>query len=579
MHKSIYSLRNYKKEVILGPIFKTLEVIFELLIPFLMKGIIDVGITNYNQGLGNNDILWRSGLIILLCVIGFCSTMVCQYFASIASQGFGTDLRNRIIKKIDELSLKELKIIGDGNLINLINNDSNRLQQSVAMLIRLAIRAPAMVLGSLVCAFLIDYKVGLILLIVIVLISLILFFVLKTNNKKVAILQKKNDEIATTIKDGLNGARVIRSFNDQKYEENRCKKETQDYFKDSKKVSFINALINPLTYLIINSAIFLIISFWNGQLMNSFSTLSRGDIVAILQYLNQILLALIALCNILIIFNKGLVSKKRCDYFLTLNSSIKNNPIVSKHDIGKGEELFKLKNVDFCYNSGDNLVLKDINLVINKGDKVGIIGGTGSGKTTLIRLLERFYDTNKGKLFYKGNDIKDYDVDSLHEEISYISQKNNLFIGTIKSNLEVGKNNATNEEIIESLNSAVAYDFVNEYKDGINHKVEENGKNFSGGQKQRICIARGLIKDSETLILDDTMSALDFLTEKKLRQNIYKNKNKTIIVVSQRVSSLANCNKIIVMHNGQIDSIGTNKYLLENSKIYKEIYSSQVKNK
>ena len=548
--------------MIFGPMFKTLEVIFELLIP--SKIFID-------------------GLIIIgFVILGFCSTIVCQYFASIASQGFGTDLRNRLFKKINELSMKEINFFGIGYLSNIFNNDINRLQLAVAMMVRLVVRAPALVIGSIVCSFLINYKIAFIFLAVVIIVSIFLYIVFSITSKQFLNLQKKNDKLSQIVDDGISGTRVIRSFNTEEYEIKKYKTETGEYYKDSKKMISINALINPITFLVINLAILITVYLGinmlnNGSFINFNGELfSSGDIIALIQYLNQMLMALIVVCNLVVIFNKSFASKKRVDALLIKESSIKNNYNYDLININNGDNLFEFKNVDFSY-SGKNNVLNNLNFVIKKGDSIGIIGGTGSGKSTIIKLMDRFFDATNGEILYKGVDIKKYNSESLHKEISIVNQKNQLFKGTIKSNLLIGNSAANENDMITSLKNAEAYSFVEKYPEFLDHYVEEGGQNFSGGQKQRLCIARALIRNSETVIFDDSMSALDFITDKKVRHNLAKMENLTKIYVSQRVTTLMYCDKILVVDNGKIIDIGNHEELLKNCKIYREIYKSQTR--
>lgn len=559
-----------------------LEVVFELLIPFLMKDIIDNGIEIAKTTGDISKILIDGGIILGFVVLGFSSTMVCQYFASVASQGFGTDLRNRMFKKLNELSLREINELGTGHLSNLFNNDVNRLQLAVAMMVRLVIRAPALVIGSIVCSFMINYQVALIYCGVIVVISIFLYFILKVTSKQFVVLQHKNDNLSQIVDDGISGARVIRSFNTQEVEVNKYKENTADYYKDAKKTVYLNALINPITFLVINVAILLTIYFGQNAVNNglvvgiSGVAFSTGDIVALIQYLNQMLVALVVVSNLVVIFNKSFASKKRVDELLLKESSLKNNPIYKDLKINSGDELYNLKDVDFIY-SGKNKTLTDINFNILSGETVGIIGGTGSGKSTLMKLLDRFYDASEGSILYKGKDIKEYDLDSLHSEVVVVNQKNQLFKGTIRSNMLIGNPSATEEDMVEALKAAEAYSFVSKYDDFLDHEVEENGSNFSGGQKQRLCIARAIVRHSETIIFDDSMSALDFLTDKNVRNNLSKFKDLTKIYVSQRATTLMHCDKIIVIDKGKVENIGTHDELMKNSKVYREIYESQTR--
>lgn len=575
MEKTWDSIKKYKKEFILGPIFKIVEVVFELMIPFLMKYMINTGIPSFQNYEGVGKILYPGLIIIAFCIFGFLSTLVCQYFASVASQGFGTDLRNRIFLKVNSLSLKDIDNFGRGNLINLITNDTTRVQTGIAMLIRLAIRAPVLVIGSLVCSFIIDYRVGLMFLILIPIISLILAIILTKNSKNYLKVQQRLDDISNYSNDSLKGSRVIRAFNKENTIINQYKNKTEKYFNETKKANLVAALINPLTFLVVNVGIMLVIYFGGNLTINN--ELTNGDLVALISYLNQILMALIVVSNLVIIFTKAFSSQKRIDQLLQSETSIVNYSKYKDISLNYGDEFINFENVSFKYEDDGNEVISNINFKINKGEKIGIIGGTGSGKTTLIKLIERFYDVTSGELLYKGHDIKDYDLDKLHQEISLVNQRSVLFNGTIKSNILIGKKDATDEEIINALKNSEAYKFVKEYSDFINHEVYENGKNFSGGQKQRLSLARALIKDSELLILDDSTSALDYLTDKNVRENINKMKDLTVIFISQRTSSIQHCDKIIVVDNGKIDAIGTHEELLNTSLIYKEIYDSQVK--
>lgn len=575
MEKTWDSIKKYKKEFILGPIFKIVEVVFELMIPFLMKYMINTGIPSFQNNEGVGKILYPGLIIIAFCIFGFLSTLVCQYFASVASQGFGTDLRNRIFLKVNSLSLKDIDNFGRGNLINLITNDTTRVQTGIAMLIRLAIRAPVLVIGSLVCSFIIDYRVGLMFLILIPIISLILAIILTKNSKNYLRVQQRLDDISNYSNDSLKGSRVIRAFNKENTIINQYKNKTEKYFNETKKANLVAALINPLTFLVVNVGIMLVIYFGGNLTINN--ELTNGDLVALISYLNQILMALIVVSNLVIIFTKAFSSQKRIDQLLQSETSIVNYSKYKDISLNYGDEFINFENVSFKYEDDGNEVISNINFKINKGEKIGIIGGTGSGKTTLIKLIERFYDVTSGELLYKGHDIKDYDLDKLHQEISLVNQRSVLFNGTIKSNILIGKKDATDEEIINALKNSEAYKFVKEYSDFIDHEVYENGKNFSGGQKQRLSLARALIKDSELLILDDSTSALDYLTDKNVRENINKMKDLTVIFISQRTSSIQYCDKIIVVDNGKIDAIGTHEELLNTSLIYKEIYDSQVK--
>lgn len=581
MEKAFDSTKNYKKYLILGPMFKVIEVIFELLTPFLMKYIVDTGL-NYAINYGNyNHIIIPGCIMILFALLGYGSTCVCQYFASIASQGSGTDLRNRVYRKIMSLSTVDLEKLDKGNLMNNLTNDVNRFQLVIALLIRLVIRAPILVIGSLICAFIIDWKIALIFLAIVPMVIGIYFIVLKVSSKQYLKVQKENDKIVTKANDSINGIRVIKAFNNEDKEIEEYKVLTNNYYKESKKAIFVNELINPLAMLVVNVAIIGVILLSSYLITNTVDPnnfpLLKGDVVALISYLNQILLALIVVCNLIVNLTKGFASISRIDDLLNYEITVKNEGTIKDIKINDGDSLVLLKDVGVSYNN-KNYVISNVNFEIKKGSTVGIIGGTGAGKTTIIKLIERFLDANKGQVIYKGNNIKEYDLTALRSEISLVDQKASLLNGTIKSNILMGKEDATDEEIIEALKKAKAYEFVSKYDDTINHPVKENGRNFSGGQRQRLSIARSLIKNSELLILDDSTSALDYLTDKEVRKNI-KDMHITTLIISQRVSSLSGCDDIYVMDHGQIVDHGTNEYLMENCTIYKEIYESQVRNK
>lgn len=576
MEKAYGYLKYYKKQMILGPIFKMFEVVFELIMPFLMSFIIDTGI-NEAVATGHYEKIYIPGLIIIgLILVSFCSTIVCQYYASIASQGFGTKLRNALYEKIAGLSLKDIDLVGKGNLTTIITNDVNRLQVSVAMLVRLVIRAPSLIIGSLICAFIINYKIAFIFVGVIVLVSLILFFVIKFSSKQILRVQKETDNIVTSTNDSLNGIRVVKAFNNENVEINKFKNSSTKYFNEMKKINLLNALTSPLTYLVINVAIVLVIYFSSDSIVNG-TGLTKGELTSLVQYLYQILLALIVVSNLVVIFTKAFASKVRVESILNIKNEIINDPKVEPHKINNGEDLIKFKNVSFKYDESDNDVVKNINFDIKKGQTIGIIGGTGSGKTTLVKLLLRFFDRTGGDILYKGTDIKDYYIDALRNEISLVNQKATIFKGTIRSNMLIGKSDATDLEIEEALKKACAYEFISKYDDYLKHPLEEGGKNLSGGQRQRLSIARSILKNGEILILDDSTSALDYLTEKNLKHNIKEIENLTTIIIAQRVTSLMNADQIIVMYHGEVESVGTHDELMKNSKVYKEIYDSQFR--
>ena len=578
MEKALQSTKKYIPYFIIGPLFKVIEVIFELLTPFLMKYIVDEG---FNAGTLDNDytkIIYPGLIMIAFAVFGFCSTLVCQKLASIASQGTGTELRNKIYRKIINFSNSDIEHFGKGNLVNLLTNDVNRIQSVVAMIIRLVIRAPILVIGSVVCAFLIDIYAGIIFVSIVPLVMFIYFLILKISGKQYKKVQKQNDKIVEKTNDDISGIKAIKSFNNEEKEINEYEQLTSSYYFESKKAILTNELINPLTIFIVNVAIMAVIYLATYTFKSPFVVdLRKGDVVALISYLNSILLALIALCNLILVFVKGFSSNARINEFLNYKEVIDNKGKCIKDSLELKENLVKFNDVSLSFNNENN-VLNHIDFEINKGETIGLIGGTGSGKTLLINVLERFYDFNEGEIFYKGINIKDYDISSLRNDIGLVSQKPHFLKGTIKSNMLIGKSDATDEEIIEALKMSKAYEFVSKYDDLLNHEVLENGKNFSGGQKQRLAIARGILRAKELLILDDSTSALDYLTDKEVRKNL-KRKKITTLIISQRCSSIKDADRIYIIEHGEIVGVGTHKQLLKNNEVYKEIYASQTRSK
>ena len=578
MEKALQSTKKYIPYFIIGPLFKVIEVIFELLTPFLMKYIVDEG---FNAGTLDNDytkIIYPGLIMIAFAVFGFCSTLVCQKLASIASQGTGTELRNKIYRKIINFSNSDIEHFGKGNLVNLLTNDVNRIQSVVAMIIRLVIRAPILVIGSVVCAFLIDIYAGIIFVSIVPLVMFIYFLILKISGKQYKKVQKQNDKIVEKTNDDISGIKAIKSFNNEEKEINEYEQLTSSYYFESKKAILTNELINPLTIFIVNVAIMAVIYLATYTFKSPFIVdLRKGDVVALISYLNSILLALIALCNLILVFVKGFSSNARINEFLNYKEAIDNKGKSIKDSVKLKENLVKFNDVSLSFNNENN-VLNHIDFEINKGETIGLIGGTGSGKTLLINVLERFYDFNEGEIFYKGINIKDYDISSLRNDIGLVSQKPHFLKGTIKSNMLIGKSDATDEEIIEALKMSKAYEFVSKYDDLLNHEVLENGKNFSGGQKQRLAIARGILRAKELLILDDSTSALDYLTDKEVRKNL-KRKKITTLIISQRCSSIKDADRIYIIEHGEIVGVGTHKQLLKNNEVYKEIYASQTRSK
>lgn len=569
MLKLVRFLKPYKVQVILGPMFKLVEAVFELIIPLIMARVIDIGVKNRDVGY-----VFKMGIVmILLGAVGFCSTFVCQYFAAKSSQGFGTNLRNALFEHINEFSHRELDKFSSGSLITRLTSDVNQLQLSVAMFIRLVIRAPFLIVGSIIMAISIDLKISMIFLVTSLLISVSLYFIITKSVPFLKKIQKSLDKLALIAKEDLEGTRVIRAFSKQDWSKSRFNNVNSDILEISCRVSKISSLLNPVTYVAINLAIVCII--WFGGMRAYHGDITQGEIIALVNYMMQILLALIVVSNLIVIFTKAFVSADRINEILDTKISIQNN---YRKIYVKSENAIKIEfdNVSFKYTENSKYAIENINLSIDYGEKVGIIGATGSGKSTFVNLIPRFYDVSKGSILLNGINVKDYNILDLRRRISIVHQNSVLFRGTIKQNLRWGKEDASDKEIKEALEISQSLDFVNEKPNKFNELVEEGGRNFSGGQKQRLTIARAIIKKPEILILDDSFSALDQETENRLRNAIMERfKDNTIIFISQKSKSIKNCDKIIVFDNGKIVGEGNHNSLLETCGVYKNICESQ----
>lgn len=570
MFKLISFLKNHKKEGILGPIFKLIEAILELFIPIIMAKIIDIGINNKDI----SYVFKMGSLLILLGIVGLFFALICQYYASIASQSVGFDLRDKLFNHINTFSYSEIDKIGTPTLTTRIINDINQIQTGIAMLIRLGTRSPFILIGSIIMAFSIDFKLALILLISSPLIALVIYFVMNKSLPLFNKIQKTLDNISLISRENLDGIRVIKAFSKEDYEKEKFNASNNNLKDLYLKVSKISSLLNPITYIIMNLSIIAILYY--GGIRVNIGSLTQGEVIAFTNYITQILLALIVFSNLIVILTKASNSATRVVEILNISSSIQDNKISTK-DI-ESNSFIEFKDVSFKYTPDSDYSLKDINLNINKNEFIGIIGGTGSGKTTLINLLPRFYEATYGNIFLNGINIKNYNLKELRKSIGIVPQKAVLFNGTILDNLKLGNEHASNEDIERAINISQST-FVYNLKDKLNSKVLQNGKNFSGGQKQRLTIARALVSKPSVLILDDSSSALDFATDAALRKAIKDDStDTTVIIVSQRTSSIKNCDKILVLDNGIISGFGTHDYLLENCNIYREINNSQLNN-
>lgn len=562
-------LKDYKKQVIFGPMFKIIEAIFELIVPLVMASIIDVGIVNNDK----NYILKMGLVLVILAVVGLCSTLCCQFLASRASQGYGTVLRNVVFSHINSLSYAEIDKFGSSSLINRMTADINQMQLAVAMLIRLVIRAPFLVIGATIMAFSIDKKISIIFLATSILIAIVLYLIMSCTIPHYKKIQSELDDVTTVTKENLSGVRVIRAFSKENHEKKRFSDKLEKYVGSSVKVGKISALLNPLTYIIINAAIILIMYFGGIKVNNG--DLTTGEITALVNYLNQILIALIVVANLILIFTKAYASASRINQVLDTKPSISNE---NRKMIGYDEKspIIAFNNVSFAYGNNKNAI-DDINFEINKGEVVGIIGTTGSGKTTLVNLIPCFYAPNNGSVKINGVNSTDYPLDLLRKRIGFVPQRSVLLSGTIRSNMEMKKRDATDEEIIKALKISQSYEFVSKLPEGLDYPVNQGGKNFSGGQRQRLSIARALVDDPDIVVLDDSSSALDFATDAALRKSLKNDLASTILIISQRVNSIMYADKIIVMKDGKISGIGSHDELLKTCSEYQNIYNSQVK--
>lgn len=566
-------LKQFKKEVLIGPIFKLTEAVFELIVPLVMAQIIDVGIANGDRGY----VLRMGGVMVLLGLVGLGCALICQYCAARASQGFGTVLRSEMFRHINTLSHGEIDQIGTPSLITRITNDVNQLQLAVAMLIRLVVRAPFLVIGATVMALLLDWKLACIFFVAAPLMALVLYLVMSRSIPFYRIIQKKLDRISLITRENLSGVRVIRAFSRQEKEKERFAQASEDQMSTSIAVGRISALLNPLTSAIINLAIAAVI--WFGGFRVDAGGMTQGEVIAFVNYLNQILLAMIVVANLVVIFTKAAASATRVDEVLELHPSIVNRVSRPAQEV-EGSPEIAFDAVSFAYPDAGAYSLSDISFTVARGQTLGIIGGTGCGKSTLVNLIPRFYEVSQGSLKVDGVDVRDYPMEQLRGKVGIVPQRAVLFSGTLRQNMQWRKQDATDEEIWQALETAQAASFVRKMPDGLDSVILQGGKNLSGGQKQRLTIARALVGEPEILILDDSASALDFATDAALRRAIAKfsaerGNRMTTIIVSQRANTVRYADQIVVLDDGKAAGIGTHEQLLENCQTYQEIYWSQ----
>ncbi len=575
MKRLLTYLKRHPLATLFAPLFKMLEASFELFVPLVVAKMIDIGIYQKNAGY-----LWRMGaLLVLLGIIGFGFAITAQYFAAKSAVSTGRDLRNDLFTHINTLSFKEIDTLGTSTLINRMTNDVNQVQNGINMFLRLFLRSPFVVFGAMVMAFTVDAKAAIPFVIVIPALAVVVFAILLITMPLYKNVQKQLDDVLLSTRENLLGIRVVRAFNRQESEmESFGKKSSQLFFRQI-HVGKISALLNPVTYVIINLGIIAIL--WSGGNQVYLGRLTQGQVIALINYMSQILVELIKLANLIILLSKAIASLNRVNNIFDMQPSIKEEGafLASKTPIGSiaGTAAVEFKNVSFSYNETAKEVLSNITFKAMPGQTIGIIGGTGSGKSSLVNLIPRFYDVQNGSVEVDGGNVKTLNPVSIRKHIGMVPQKAQLFKGTLRENMRWGRKNATDEEIYQALEIAQAKEFVDSKEQGLDLMIEQNGSNLSGGQKQRLTIARALVKNPDILILDDSASALDFATDARLRKAIKKQiQNRTVFLVSQRVSTIRNADQILVLDDGTLAGIGTHEELLRENEVYQEICASQL---
>ena len=573
MKRLMMYLKDYKKESILAPLFKLLEAFFELMVPLVMANIIDYGISNRNMGY-----IGKMGLLLLLLgVVGLASSITAQFFAAKAAVGFSTKLRQALFDHIEDLSFTDIDKAGTSTMITRMTSDVNQVQSGINMTLRLFLRSPIIVFGAMIMAFTIDVKCALIFVVAIPLLSVVVFGIILSTIPMYKKVQSKLDQVLGITRENLTGVRVIRAFHQEAKEADRFRENNEALSAMQIFVGKISACMNPVTYIIVNGAIIALI--YTGAVQVNIGNLSQGEVVAIINYMNQILVELVKLANLIVTMTKALACAERVASVFDIGADavyvgVQDQKLADKVD--KSAPFLDFKHVSLTYQGAGAPTLQDMNFTVNRGDTVGIIGGTGSGKTSLVNLIPGFYPATEGEILLEGRDIRTMSDEELRGRIGVVPQKAVLFKGTIRSNLQWGKPDATEEEMWKALELAQASEVV-EGKDGkLDATVAQNGKNFSGGQRQRLTIARALVRKPEILILDDSASALDYATDAKLRAAIRTLEDKTTtFIVSQRASTIRHADKIIVLDDGEIAGMGTHDELLKDCTVYQEIYYSQ----
>ena len=562
-------LKEYKLESALAPLFKLLEATFELLVPIVIARIIDIGIA----GGDSNYIIKMGVLLVTLAVIGLTSAIIAQYFSAKAATGFGTKLRDDLFAHILGFSHAEIDVLGRDTLVTRVTNDSDQVQNGINRFFRLVLRSPFIVAGAFIMSFNIDPRMSMIALTVIAVLAITVALIMSKSIRLYRNVQKKLDRVLGKTGENLTGIRVIRAFSKESSEVAEYENATKDLYNDQVLVGDISALLNPLTYVVVNLGIVAILKA--GAVQVNIGNLTTGQVVALINYMSQILVELVKFANLIILLSKASACAKRINEIFDIKCSLKGGS--KELDLSDcNGDIITFENVGFAYPKAKEEALSDISLPIKKGETIGIIGGTGSGKSSLINLIPRFYDINRGSIKLAGKDIKEYSLDSIRKNVALVEQKSRLFRGNIRDNLLWGNENADDGELFEAAQTAQAMDVINSKERRLDSEVAMYGNNFSGGQKQRLSIARSLVKKAGILILDDSSSALDYATDSKLRKAIRQIKDITTIIVSQRIVSIKNADRIVVLDDGKIVGIGNHEELLENNPIYREIYNSQV---
>jgi len=574
VRKLLHFLRGYEKESVFAPLFKMLEATFELIVPLVMARIIDVGIKNQDV-----SYIWKlGGILVIFGVLGLASSLTAQYFAAKAAVGFGTALRHAMFHHIQQLSYGEIDRAGSSTLVVRITSDINQVQTGVNMVLRLFLRSPFIVVGAMIMAFTIDVKTAVIFLIAVPLLAFVIYGIMMLTIPLYKKVQKRLDQVLLSTRENLAGIRVIRAFRTQNQEMQEYEEKSSSLMQLQLKVGRISALLNPITYVFVNLGIIAVV--WYGGGAVNVGRITQGEVIALVNYMSQILLALVMIANLIISFTKAMASAGRINEVFDLKPGIKDGTAEGREEASEEQQetaRVEMQNVTFYYQNSQEPALSNITFRAYAGETIGIIGGTGSGKSTLVNLIPRFYDTSEGSVLVNGVNVKEWRMDILRGKVGIVPQKAVLFHGTIRQNMQMGKADATDGEIFAALKTAQALEIVESRQSGLDTIISEGGKNLSGGQRQRLTIARALVRQPQVLILDDSASALDFATDYRLRKSLSEDTSgMTVFIVSQRAASIRYADRIIVLDDGEIAGYGIHEELLEDCPVYREICYSQM---